>query len=286
MRAMKKKKVKEPDELKNPLNKMMPNYGVYVFSATEGLAVSIGSFIIGGLVGMVFYSGLFKDAYGNATAATQIANAVFFTALGIVAMRFLTPVYRKSRLSKQKKKLEQQFLAMLDSLAASYASGSNTQKAFQSAYTDLQVQYGEGDYIIREIRQILDAMGQNIGIDVILKDFASRSRNENIVNFAEVFYTCFSKGGNMQTTVISTYNSIREKILIEDEIQTKLTSNKMQLNVMSVMPIGIVAMLRATNPSFAEAFATLIGVIANTAAIGIFIGAYKFGQKIISLGAE
>ena len=283
MKADKSKLIKE---FKNPLNRMMPNYSAYVFSFAEGIVVSLITFAMGGAVGLVFFSGLFKNIYGNPTAATQISNIVFFSLVGLFAMKLLIPIYRENRRKARHKKLEQQFLALLDALAASLASGSNTQKAFENSCTDLLVQYQENDFIVRETRQILDGVSQNVGIDVILRDFAARSGNDNIVNFAEVFYTCFSKGGNMQTTVLSTYSSIREKIMIDDEIQTKLTSNKMQLNVMSVMPIAIVAMLRATNPSFAAAFATPIGVVANAAAIGVFVGAYKFGQKIVTLGAK
>jgi tight adherence protein B len=276
-----------PDKkLKNPLNRMMPNYAVYVFSLGESLIVYAASFAIGGVVGLIFYSGMFADSYGGPTTATYIANSIFFVLTGFAAVKFLVPLYRTNRAERRYAKLERQFLSLLDSLAASLVSGSNIPMAFENAHKDLLVQYDASDYIIDEVKQVLDGIEQNIGIDVMLHDFGLRSGNENIVNFSDVFYTCYSKGGNMQTTIIRTHSSIREKILIYEEIQTKLTSNKMQLNVMSVMPIGIVAMLRATNPMFAEAFAQPIGVLANTVAIGIFIGAYIYGTKIIKKGTQ
>jgi len=262
----------------------MPNYAVYMFNAGEKLLVCPAAFVIGGVVGMIFYSGMFLDDYGGPTTATYIANAIVIILAGAASVRFLTPIYRQNRTERRHNKLERQFLSLLDSLAASLVSGSNVPKSFENSYKDLLLQYDENDYIIRELKQVLDGIEQNISIDAMLRDFGERSGNDNIVNFAEVFYTCYSKGGNMQTTVIRTHASIREKILIYDEIQTKLTSNKMQMNVMSVMPIAIVAMLRATNPSFAAAFATPIGVIANTVAIGIFVGAYKYGMRIIKKG--
>ena len=52
---------------------------------------------------------------------------------------------------------------------------------------------------------------------------------------------------------------------------------------MSLMPIALVAMLRATNDSFAESFTSPAGVVVNTIAIGIFIGAYKYGLKIVNI---
>jgi tight adherence protein B len=277
-------RAKERRTLRNPLNTEMPNYAVYVFSGMENAAVRLVSFIIGGMAGQIFYGGLFKAADGSATAATQISNAVFFAAVGIAAVKFLVPLYGRRRLDKQKSGLRKQFLSLLDSLSASFASGSNVMKAFETAYTDLKTQYSERDFIVREAREILDGAAQNLSAELFLKDFGERSGNDNVINFAEVFETCYRRGGDMQSVIMRTNDSIREKIMIQDEIETKLTSNKMQLNVMSLMPIAIVAMLRLTNPSFAEAFATLTGVAANTIAIGIFVGAYKYGQKVVAIG--
>ena len=276
-------KTKIKGTTQNPLNTEMPNYMVYVFSGLERVAVWLIAFAIGGLVGQIFYSGLFKTSDGTDTLATHISNAVFFVIVGGIAARFLVPLYRQRCLSKQRVKLQKQFLSLLDSLSASFASGSNVSKSFENAHSDLKMQYTERDFIVREANEILDGVAQNVSIELILEDFGKRSGNENIISFAEVFATCYQRGGDMQSVIMRTNDSIREKIMIQDEIETKLTSNKMQLNVMSLMPIIVVGMLRMTNPSFAEAFATPMGVIVNTIAIGIFIGAYKYGQKVVAI---
>ena len=87
----------------------------------------------------------------------------------------------------------------------------------------------------------------------------------------------------MRSVIHRTHGVISEKMAVSDEIKTKLTSNKLQHNAMSLMPIAVVAMLKLTNQAFAENFATLTGVVVNTVAIGIFVGAYKYGQKIIDV---
>ena len=117
----------------------------------------------------------------------------------------------------------------------------------------------------------------------MLKDFAERSGNEDVMSFADVFEICYRKGGDMNFVIQRTHSVISDKMAVADEIETKLTSNKMQHNVMSLMPIALVAMLRMTNESFATNFATPTGVVANTVAIGIFIGAYLYGNKIVEI---
>ena len=176
-----------------------------------------------------------------------------------------------------------QFRDMLESLAASFSSGSNVQMAFESAVEDLKMQYSPDDYIVKEMEEIINGMRQNVNVEVMLANFGERSGNEDVVSFADVFSVCYRKGGNMNSVINRTHSVISEKMAVADEIETKLTSNKLQHNVMSLMPIAVVAMLRLTNEAFATNFATPVGVIVNTVAIGIFVGAYIMGNKIVDV---
>lgn len=276
------KKVTEPQYINSRLNNSMLNYRVYVTGKIEKTVVFLVLFFSGGFVGLIFYGGLFLTE-GEATTATHIANTVAFIIVGGAAVRFFTPVYTERCLEKRRMKLKNQFKDMLASLAASISSGSNIQKAFEDTLTDLMMQYDENDFIIIEMKEILNGVSQNINFEVMIKDFGERSDNEDIVCFADVFEICYRKGGDLKSVIQKTYSTINEKMAVADEIDTKLTSNKMQHNVMSVMPIVVVAMLKFTNDTFAENFATPVGVLVNTVAIGIFIASYRYGLKICDI---
>ncbi|WP_052446871.1 type II secretion system F family protein [Candidatus Soleaferrea massiliensis] len=279
---MKKKKLAEQPTINSPLHNPMLNYSVYVMSRAEGILVRLAAFVVGGLTGLVFYGGLFKID-GFSTWATHISNMLFFAAAGLLAMKLVLPIYKKRRLEKRSSQLKTQFRDMLKSLVASFSSGSNVRSAFEAALGDLKMQYSDKDFIVREMQEIVDGIDQNISVEIMLRNFGDRSGNEDILSFADVFEICYRKGGDMRFIIHRTYSVISEKIAVSDEIETKLTSNKMQHNVMSVMPIAVVALLRLTNESFAANFATPTGVIVNTIAIGVFIGAYKFGLKIVDI---
>ena len=274
-----RKKEREQQYVTSRLNNPVLNYQVYVPKSSEKLMVSLLLFLVGGAIGLLFYGGLFK-VEGENTLATYIAGGIAFLLIGFAAMRFLMPVYLNHCLEKRKVILSKQFRAMLSSLSASMSSGSNVQKAFEDALKDLLMQYSENDYIVKEMREILNGVAQNINIDVLIRDFGERSSNEDIIFFADVFEVCYRKGGDLKFVIQKTYQSISEKLEISDEIETKLTSNKMQHTVMSIMPIVVVAMLKFTNDTFAENFATPAGVLVNTIAIGIFVASYRYGLKI------
>lgn len=274
-----KKKIQEQQYIMSRLNTPVLNYQVYVPKNSEKVLVDLILFLAGGAVGLLFYGGLFL-ADGERTMATYVADVLAFVLSGVAAMRLLMPVYLERCLEKRKTVLNRQFRSMLSSLSASMSSGSNVQKAFEDALKDLLMQYGEDDYIVKEMRQILNGAAQNINLEVMIRDFGDRSANEDIVFFADVFEVCYRKGGDLKAVIQKTYHSISEKLEVSDEIETKLTSNKMQHTVMSIMPIMVVAMLKFTNDTFAENFATPIGVLVNTIAIGIFVASYRYGLKI------
>lgn len=276
------KKEKPLQYINSPLNNPMLNYKVYIMGKFESFIVKFVSFVIGGLVGLVFFSGLFKKD-DHATTATYIADVVVFVIFGFCAIRFLQNIYLERAINKRRNTIKSQFRDMLESLSASISTGSNVNFAFEAALNDLKMEYDENDFIVIEMKEIMDGLAQNIPLETMLRNFAERSGNEDIECFAEVFEICYKKGGDLRTVIRRTNTVISNKMATADEIDTKLTSNKLQHNVMSLSPIAVIAMLKLNSPSFAENFATPIGVLINLIAIVIFIGAYKYGQKIVDI---
>lgn len=278
----KKKKENEPQYILSPLNNPMINYRTYKMSASQNILFSLLAFIAGGLVGLVFYSGLFR-VDGEATMATHISNIIVFVLVGIIALKVTRNPILKWLKSKRDKKLERQFIDFLENLVTSLSAGANITTSFENAYSELSNRYGEKELIICELYEIMQGMNNGKTMEEMLSAFGKRSDNEDIENFSNVMSNCYRLGGDFKSIIIRTRDIISDKIAVANEIETKLASNKLQLNAMCIMPIGIVAMLKLTNPSFAGNLATPVGVIVTTFAIGIFVIAYFWGQKIINI---
>lgn len=278
----KKEKVVEPKFVTSLINNPMLNYKVYVLNKKQKVLYFIISVLFGGVAGMVFFSGFFKQD-GESTLLTYISNAVIFIIVGLIVSRVFFPTFVAKKKTKRDTALRDQFRDLLDSLSASFSSGVNSSEAFKSAYTDMIQQHGESSIIAMEMKEILDGINQNYTISQMLCDFAERSGNEDIESFANVYQIAIEKGSDLKTVIRRTHSIISDKIAVNDEIQTKLASNKLQHTVMSIMPIGIVAILRFTNDSFATSFTSPLGIIVNIVAIGAFIGSYILGQKICDI---
>lgn len=283
-KAPKKQKAPPPPALlENPLKNWMPNYVTYQMNAWERMSAAVLAFLAGGVCSQVFYGGLFRQD-GENTMMTYISAVIFIVLVGAAAVKVYLPMRAQQLCRKRQHTLSVQFRDMLESLTTSLAAGDTVHQAFEAAYGDLCLQYGEGADLSREIQQVLLAPKSGLTIEVMLQDFARRSGLEDIESFANVFTVCYSTGGNMKDVMRRTHDIITDKMAIADEIRTKLSANKLELNVITLAPIFLMLLLRTTNQSFAEKFATAGGVVCITIAIAIFMAAYRMGQKIVEIG--
>lgn len=277
------KKIQEPQYINSALNTPMLNYKTYFMSGQEKTMTFLIAFIVGGIVGLTFYGGQFRDTDGVATTATSISNLIIFVLVGIAAWFIFYPMRCKQLKEKRKIELTQQFRSLLEALAVSLSSGMNMSESLVSAHNDLIVEYSEKAYIVGEVKEMINGIQNNIPIEDMMKFLGRRSEIDDIENFGTVFEICYRAGGNMKDIVRRTNNIISEKIEIANEIETALASNKSQFSAMMVIPVVLMLMLRMMSSSFAASFATLPGIISITIAIGLFFAAYKLGQKIMDI---
>lgn len=276
------KKEREPKYIPSPLNNNMINYKEYYMSMNEKIGYSLLIFIIGGLVGLVFYGGLFKSD-GDATLATHISNIIFFCIMGLIALKIFLKAVIQNLKNKRDNKLQKQFMDMLENLSFSLSSGNTVNDSFLNARGDLLNQYTEKDMIIVELNEIVNGIQNGKTLEEMMQSFGKRSGNEDIENFGNVISNCYRLGGDFNSVIRKTRIILGDKVAISEEINTKLMSNKLQLNAMCIMPIVLVAMLKVSSTSFAQNLSSLLGVMVTTFAIGLFIAAYFWGQKIIDI---
>lgn len=280
---MAKKKEKVPQYVMSQLNTPMLNYRIYVMPTQKKCLLLIGLFIVGGLLGQVFYGNLFLNSDGEVTRASHISNLMVFLLVGTITIKIAYPMLLESLKSKRKMELTNQFRSFLEAIAVSLSSGMNVPDALISANNDLRMEYSDDAYIVKEVQELINGIQNNISIEVMLKDFGIRSEIMDIQNFSEVFAVGYRAGGNLKDIVRKTSDIIGDKIEMNAEIETAIASNKTQFNVMMIVPVVIILLMRTMSSQFAASFSTVAGVFATTVAIGIFVGAYKLGQKIMKI---
>lgn len=279
----KEKAPPEPQYYMSATNIPTYNYRVYYMKPLEKILYFLLAFVVGAAVGYLFYGGIGKDEFGNPTALTYTLNIVISTAVGSVAGIMFVPIRTEQIRKKKQNNLKLQFRELLDALSTSLGSGKNVTDAFNSAYGDLSIIYAEDTPILHELAVIINGMGNNVDVEVSLMDFGVRSGIEDIESFANVFETCYRKGGNIKDVIKNTQQIITEKMEVEMEIQTVVAASTNEQTIMTVLPILLIAMIKMMSPEFAGNFTTPVGIIATTVAIVMFVAAYFVGKKILAI---
>lgn len=278
-----KEKELEPQYYMSETNMPVLNYRVYYMGKIEKILTFLLAFAVGAAVGYLFYGGIGKDVDGNPTQTTHILNCIVSGISGLIAAKIYMPMAVKRKIEKRQLELRLQFRELLDTLNTSIGSGRNVTDSFKSAYDDLRLIYPDDAYIIRELLVINSGLDNNIPIERLLRDFGDRSNIDDISSFANIFETSYRKGGNIKEIIDSTQQIISDKMEVELEIQTIITSSATELNIMSVMPIALVAMIKLMSTDFAANFVTPAGIASSTIALVLIVIAYIVGKRIMNI---
>ena len=280
--SKKKKEEKEPEFYMSAINTPIYNYNVYNFKKTEKIIYILVAFIVGAFVGYIFYGGIGKDEYGP-TLKTYICDILISTITGLILVKIFLPMRNAQIIKKRRNLLRTQFIALLDSLSTSIAAGKNVPQAFESAREDLIIQFTESSYIVEELNIIVEGLRNGMQIENMLADFGRRSGIQDIENFGKVFEVSYRRGANMKDIIRNTHDILSKKILIEAEIETKITSSRNELYVMLVMPVLLISMMKFTGGGFAENFVTPTGLVSTTVAIVLFVVSFLVGKKVMNI---
>lgn len=277
------KKPTEPQYYMSATNIPTYNYKVYYMSQKEKILNFALAFVVAAAVGYLFYGGIGKDEFGQPTLITWILDISIPAILGIIAGKLFLPMRTKSIIAKRKKELNHQFRDMLDALTTSLSAGKNVTDSFAAVYDDLKVQYDADAYILRELELILSGIQNNVAIEDVLEDFGRRSDIDDINSFANVFKISYRKGGNIKDIIRNTHSILSDKMEISEDIETLVTSNKLEQNIMIVMPIALIGVIKLMSPEFAANFTTPSGIISTTISIVIFVIAYFIGKAVLDI---
>ena len=166
---------------------------------------------------------------------------------------------------------------LLYSLSASVAAGRQMGEALVEAEQNLAVMYEAKEPIMKELRYMRINLIENKESDkVLLKDLATRSKNEDINNFVQVYATCRSMGGDLEKIIGHTSEILSDKMAIEREIKVITAQKKTEGRIISMMPLAMLMMMNVFSYSYIEPLYRTAGgrIIMTGALAGVACGMY------------
>lgn len=242
-----------------------PDYNVYHETKKERLTWFIIGMIVGGVVLYVFYESIIVSIL-----------------MGVVCGFAFIPIRRIMVINKRKQKLNLQFRGLLEVLSTSIGAGKNMYDSFSDASAELAVQFSDDADIVNETKLISIGLDNNIQIENLLLNFAERSGLEDVRNFANVFATCYKKGGNIKDVVKNTASIIGDKIEIQMELETMVAGQKNEQNIMLVMPVIFIILMKSMGGDLID-LKSPTGILSVSIALVIFVAAYFISKKILNI---
>lgn len=194
-------------------------------------------------------------------------------------------VIQKERIQKKENHdLGIQFKDAMMSVLAAEKAGYSIENSFSEAIHDMQILYGKGAPICRELLRIEQGIRNNVTIEAMIRELGKRSKNKDIEEFAGVFAVAKRSGGNMTDTIERCIDVIGKRMEVENEIDVLIAAKRMEAQIMEAVPFGIMAYVGITNPGFFDPlYGNPLGIIVMSACLIIYIAAYIIMQRIIDI---
>lgn len=190
---------------------------------------------------------------------------------------------RKQKAQERRSLLNAHFRDLLCSIHTSMAAGYSLENAVRAAAADMQKLYGPADVISRETAWMVRQMNLQQPVERLFSDLGERSGDEDIRMFGEILVIARRTGGNMQNILASTRRNLCDRIDTREEIETVIASRRLEQNIMSVMPAGVLLYLKFSFGDFLDPlYGNPAGVLVMSACLGLYLAAFFLGRKIIS----
>ena len=228
-------------------------------------------------------------AAGKSVGLVLLAAYVFYDSFG--AALILIPAgifYMRDCIGDLSEKKEPEFLGQskdsIQAVAAGLKAGYSVENAIRGAGRDIEPLYGPDKRIRREFSLMTRQLDMNMSTGAVLDEFAGRTGQEDVENFVNVFAAAKKSGGDSIAIIRNAVQLISDRIDTEKEIRTMIASQKLEFDIMCVVPFAISLYMKATFGEFHGAlYGNAAGVCVMTVRLLLYVAAYRTGRKIIRI---
>ena len=208
-----------------------------------------------------------------------------------IAFAVLLPLFvpylrerRRDIMLERSSRIRGEFLTAVQLLSSSLQAGYSAENAAREALKELKKIYPQDAFITREFQELCAKMTLNVPIEKLFTQMAQRSGIDDMISFAQVFAAARRSGGDLIAISRNTVSVIRMKEETRASLQTSLSGKQMEQNMMSLIPLLILAYVGLTTGDLlAPMYSTLPGRIVMCAALAVYGCAFIWGKRIMDI---
>lgn len=211
-------------------------------------------------------------------------NSFWLLALLPAVLAVMAARERKVKIKQRKKALSYQFKDAIVLIYSFMAAGSTLEDGFVRTANSLMLSYKPSDDIVREFTEIGRKLSMNITIEKCLDDFARRSDQEDIRDFAQVVTIAKRSGGSMTAIIKNSVDAIKSKLETEAEIQTLLAGKENEFRIMVCIPAALLLYMRIFSAGFLDVlYLGWLGPVFMSVCLAVYAGAIIMGKKVLNI---
>ena len=242
------------------------DYGTWKWTPAEMLSVIALYLLLDGAISLLFF------------------RSVVAFVLFLPGILWFFQDRKKERIRHRRGRMREEFLTAMQLVGTALSAGYSAENAFREAGRELAKIYPEGSFIRTEVNTITARLRLNQTLEELLLDLGERSRLEEISSFAEVFSAARRTGGDLISIVSDTVSGMQQRQETRREIDTILAGRKMEQQMMSLIPLLILAYVDITSPGFLQVlYHNLTGILIMSVCLCVYFGAWLWGRRIMNI---
>lgn len=192
--------------------------------------------------------------------------------------------WEKQTIKKKRERFRLQFKDAIQSISAGLNAGYSVENAMNEAVNELKKVYKKDDVIIKELSYMIRQLQMNVTTETALKEFSLRMEDEDVQTFVSAFTMAKRSGGDSMEIIRNVVRQMGEKIDVEREIQTVLSGKRLELKILTAIPLGMIAYLKIGFPEFLDVlYGNEIGVVIMSICLGIYATSYEAGKRMVEI---
>ena len=190
----------------------------------------------------------------------------------------------KEKCREIEKKFKGQFIVAVTIQTNLLSVGYSIENAIKEVIRELEMLYGRDSICIKEYIRIEHLLSVNLPIEQALSEMAVRINNLDVQNFVTVFSAAKRAGGDTVSIMNETVRQMSEGLETEKEIDTVISSGKLEFKIMCTVPFVILLYMRFAFPEFMKIlYGNILGALFMTICLVVYICAYIIGRQIITI---
>lgn len=224
-----------------------------------------------------------------ASIVTFLISWLFYDSIfGIV---FIVPVflvvqkiYKENKKDKFKEQILKEYKEFLNGISEWITSGVSVESAFVKEEKEIEELFGKNSILLPFIKEINFKVKLNNPVEKAFLEFAQYINIGEVKEFAGIFIFVKRLGGDYSKNIRNVAEKIGRRVEIKEEIEVITTEKRIEMIIMSVIPLGIILFLRITAIDFiGTLYHQILGNIVMTISLVIYAFSIYMANKIIKM---